>query len=198
MSTSKFQFKDFYIKSLLVLCLSIAPIFIAFFYNNEKTFSQNETQLSNKFLRHFNKKYTLVYIGYTGCINICTPRLFEVSNLQRALDIKKYGSNLEFMFLDIRTLGDGTTKDFLKAFDAKIDVLSLDDKAKQEIIRELNFYFARSLSDSNEFEHTSYMYLIEKRENEVFHIATIMQYPFDKKSTIEFIKNKVSDDYTKN
>lgn len=182
--------KDFSKKLLLIFALILIPVVVMVIYSGKNTSVDTQNKLSQKFAPYFSDGYTILYIGYTGCVNICTPRLFEISTLQRALEVESKKTN--YMFLDLRNLGKNVSEDFLKAFDAKIGVLELSKTMKSELMRELNFYSATSLYDSNEFEHTSYLYLIKKEKGKIVHIGTIMQYPFDNTNTIEFLKNKVS------
>lgn len=180
----------FLLKTFILTTIIIFPIFILVFYSKEHTFIEQNQKLPITYNNYFNNGYSLLYVGYTGCTTICVPRLTEISTIQRVLNDRNI-ENLNYIFLDLRDYGDATSKDFLKAFEGKFEVLSLTKNDKSNLLKELNFYFSKSLYDSNEYEHSSYLYLLEKKENSVNIISTIMQYPFLNDTTIDFIVKRV-------
>lgn len=182
--------KNLFLKIIIICIIIIIPIVILFVYSKEHTFIEQNNRLSSEYKQYFNSKYTILYIGYSGCRYVCTPRLKEISTIQRVLNDR--GDKVEFKFLDLRVLGDDISRDFLKAFEGEFTVLSLDNSKKKKLLRELNFYYTRALYDSLEFEHTSYLYVIKKVAGEINLVATIMQYPFLNDKTIEFLHRKVN------
>jgi len=184
--------KNIFFKFAIVIIIVIFPIVILFFYSKEHTFVEQEKILSQEYSKYFKSQYTLLYVGYTGCVNICTPRLTEIATIQRVLSDR--GNEIDYMFLDLRTLGDDVSRDFLKAFHGNFELLSLDENLKNKFLRELGFYYSKSLYDRNEFEHSSYLYLIEKNGSEIKIVSTIMQYPFVNDVTIDFLDKKVNNE----
>lgn len=182
--------KSFFIKVIILIIILIIPVVILLVYSKKHTFVEQEKILSKQYSKYFKDQYTLLYVGYTGCVNICTPRLTEIATIQRVLADRN--TNINYMFLDLRTLGDDVSRDFLKAFHGNFELLVLDETKKNLFLREMGFYYTQSLYDSNEFEHTSYMYLIKKDGNEIKLVATVMQYPFLNDKTIDFLQKKVN------
>jgi len=181
---------DIFLKSIILIIIILLPIIVALKFSKTHTYIEQDQKLLPIIANKLKQKYTLLYVGYTGCINICTPRLQEISTIQRVL--KDKGDTIGYMFLDLRTLGDDVSGDFLKAFYGDFEVLSLKKDDKSKLLKQLQFYFTKSLYDTNEFEHSSYLYLLEKEKDQVQLIATIMQYPFTNKETIEFLHKRVN------
>jgi protein SCO1/2 len=188
--------KNFFFKLGILVIIVVMPIVILLLNSKEHTFIEQDKILSKGYNQYFKEEYTLLYIGYTGCVNICTPRLTELSTIQRVLNDK--GNKINYMFLDLRTLGDDVSRDFLKAFEGSFEVLSLDEDKKNQLLRELEFYYSQSFYDSNEFEHSSYLYLIQKEDDKVKLVATVMQYTFLNDNTIDFLHKKVNNETKEN
>lgn len=182
--------KSFFFKLVILAIILVVPVVILLLNSKEHTFIEQDKILSKIYNQYFKREYTLLYVGYTGCVNICTPRLKELSTIQRVLNDR--GNEINYMFLDLRELGDDVSCDFLKAFEGSFEVLSLDESKKNQLLRELGFYYSQSLYDSNEFEHSSYLYLIQKEDDQVKLVATVMQYPFLNDNTIDFLHKKVN------
>lgn len=184
--------KPFLLKTFILAIIIVVPILFLIFYSKEHTFIEQNQTLPEKYNNYFKDGFTLLYVGYTGCRTICVPRLTEISTIQRVL--KDNGiKNLNYLFLDLRDYGEETSKDFLKAFEGKFNVLTLNKNNKIGFLKELNFYFTKSLYDEYEYEHTSYLYLLHKKRKSVKIVSTIMQYPFANDTTIEFIEKRVKD-----
>ncbi len=183
--------KNLFLKLFILALIILGPVVILLHYSKEHTLVEQNKILSPQYIHYFKNRYTILYVGYTGCINICTPRLKEISEIQRVLNDR--GAKIEYMFLDLRELGDDVSGDFLKAFRGDFKILSLEENSKNHFLQQLGFYYARGLYDKNEFEHSSYLYLIENNGKELKLITTIMQYPFLNDTTIDYLEKKVKE-----
>ena len=186
------KIKPLLLKTFIIFTIVILPIIFLIFYSKDHTFIKQSHPLPISYNKYFKEGYTLLYIGYTGCSTICVPRLTEISTIQRVLQDRNI-LNLHYLFLDLRDYGEDTSKDFLKAFEGKFNILNLNKNEKNSFLREINFYFSKSLYDNNEYEHNSYLYLLEKKRKGVTIVSTIMQYPFANDTTIDFIEKRVKD-----
>lgn len=188
--------KKLFYKLFILFIIIFLPIVILFFYSKSHTFIEKNKSLSKEYLNYFSDGYTILYVGYTGCTTVCMPRLNELSNVQRVLNDRGY-KNIEYLFLDLREFKKQDSEDFLKAFYGKFNVLFLKENLKKKFLRELEFYFSKSLWNSNEFEHTSYLYLIKKQKDNLQLNGVVMQYPFLNDTTIEFIQKWVKNEPSK-
>ena len=119
----------------------------------------------------------LIFFGYAGCINICTPRLESIASWYKKLSNKK---KVLMRFVDISVPQDKTLPQaFAQAFDKDFAGVYLNDNDVRVYSRPFEVYFSQSLLDKTEFDHSTNLYLL-KREGKKKYIRYIYSsYPFD-------------------
>jgi len=125
------------------------------------------------------KDIKLVFFGYSGCADICTPRLQSINKLYKTLnqDTKK---RVGVEFLDISVPYDNTLPlRFAQFFNTDFKGIYLNNKVLREYTKAFNVYFSQSLIDKTEYDHTTNLYLIKKTKNKKELRYIYNSYPYD-------------------
>ena len=164
---------------LLVIIISLLVVILPTFFTKGFSRISLQQKLELPLVLNDSKDIKLVFFGYSGCVDICTPRLQAISKFYNTLD-EETKEKLGVEFLDISTPGDKTLpQSFASYFHKDFKGIYLEKTILREYTRAFNVYFAQSLMDTTEFDHTSNLYLIKKNKDtkELRFIYTA--YPFD-------------------
>ncbi len=147
-----------------------------------------DKKIESKVFEGFKNKYIFVFFGYVGCTTICTPRLQELSEIydktkEESIDIRTLFVNL------VDTVEEEHSNRFASYFNKEFKGISLNKKALNQIQNEFNVYNIPSLSEDNEYNHTSFLFLLKRNKNNDYSLIRIYTHtPFDKKKIIEDLK----------
>ena len=147
---------------LFVIVSSILIIVLPSFLGKDISHIKLTQELSLKHILDKDKELELIFFGYAGCLNICTPRLEELGQWYKTLPLQTQ-SHLGLKFFDLSIPEDDTLPDsFAKAFHKDFEGVYLPKKDLLHYTREFNVYFSPSLIDKYEIDHSTHLYLIKK------------------------------------
>lgn len=145
------------ILSVILLAPFIGGIFL------DKGYVTLDRELQSTFLDSYAEKNILVFFGYVGCVDICTPRLSELSSEYEKL--KEKDIDVQVLFINLTKLEDHTLPDlFAKSFNKDFKGIYLPKDELKGIKKELNVYSAPRLGSSYEVDHTAYLFLFKKND----------------------------------
>ena len=164
---------------LLVILISILMMTLPSF--NSKEFSRIELRqdLNLDLVLDSKQDVELIFFGYAGCVDVCTPRLEALGKWYATLSPRLTG-RAGLKFLDLSVPEDRSLPDhFAKAFHNKFTGIFLEQSLLGVYARAFSVYFSQSLLDENEMDHTTHLYLIkrDKEEKQLRFIYTA--YPYD-------------------
>ena len=164
---------------LLVLFVSaLVMILPTFFTKGVSRFSVHK-ELHLPLILNDEKEVKLVFFGYSGCADVCTPRLYAISEFYKTLsesERKKVGVE----FLDISMPLDATLPErFATFFNPDFKGIYLDKEVLRTYTKEFNVYFSKSLTDATEYDHTVNLYLVKKTKNKKEIRYIYSAYPYD-------------------
>lgn len=130
----------------------------------------------------------LLYFGYLGCIDVCTPFLQKLSLLYDSNDFKELKGETAIYFVNltpevepelVHRFAQFFNKDFYGVYLSKKELFSLD--------RNFALFFADDLGDATQINHTDNLYLI-KNDNGVKKLKAIYSiHPLRDKKLIDDI-----------
>lgn len=175
-------------KKLLFIIVFAGAILSILFLNtwNDDSYKINLTRdVKTTIFNQYKEEQLLVFFGYVGCVEVCTPRLEELNEIYTQVDSNKTG----VVFINLAKVYD---KDlpllFVHQFNENFYAPHLDKNILDEIKSEFNIYFAQSIRSSVDYDHTSYVYLL-KREKDGFELKSIyITTPLQKKEIIADLK----------
>jgi protein SCO1/2 len=130
----------------------------------------------------------LLFFGYTGCVDICTPRLQQLGSMISELpaDIQQRS---KLLFFDVsKPEVAQVSDDFAKSFSDRFEGVPINDGRLDQYTRAFDIYYAPSLSDPYEYDHTPHLYMLKKEKNR-YHLRHIYYaYPYNEKQLVSDIK----------
>lgn len=164
---------------LFVIALSILIMILPSFTTKGISRVSLEKELKLPLILNDDKEVKLVFFGYSGCSDICTPRLQSLSTFYNSLSEEtKQKTSIEFV--DISIPADKTLPNiFAKIFNKDFKGIYLDKNTVRAYTKAFQVYFSKSLLDEKEFDHSTNLYLVKKENNVKYLKYVYTSYPFD-------------------
>lgn len=107
------------------------------------------------------KKYLLVYFGYVGCSDVCTPFLQKLSKLYDSQEFSALKTDTDIFFVNLTPeIQEDLADRFAKFFNKDFTGLHLSKRELYSLDRNFDLFFAQNLSDKTELNHTDNLFLI--------------------------------------
>ncbi|ACZ49535.1 major surface protein 5 [Anaplasma centrale str. Israel] len=119
----------------------------------------------------FGGKYMLVMFGFSACKYTCPTELGMASQL-----LNKLGSSadkLQVVFITIDPKNDTVAKlkEYRKAFDARIQMLTGEEADIKSVVENYKVYVGDKKPSDGDIDHSTFMYLINEKGRYVGHFA---------------------------
>jgi len=113
--------------------------------------------------RDFAGRPFLVFFGFTNCPDVCPTKLFEISEILRAIGPEARISAL-FITVDPERDTPERLKDYLSHFDDRIVGLTGSPAAIEQVLKAYRAY-SRKVPTENDYtmDHTALVYLMNRR-----------------------------------
>lgn len=119
------------------------------------------------FLQTSEKKLALVFFGYYGCADICTPFLEKMSKIYESDAFKPYRNDVDIYFINLNPdVKENNPDEFAKYFNSNFKGVYLTHDEIMKIDRNFGLYYANSLKNKYDMEHTDSVYLLEKNDTD--------------------------------
>lgn len=168
------------IKNIVGAIAIIAAIVLLPFvssYFSQKEYVKINKEIKSTLFDSYDEKNLLLFFGYVGCIDICTPRLHELSSIYEKL--KKAKIETQVLFINLTKLEDPELADlFAKSFNKNFKGIYLEKPKLDTLKKEFNVYSAPALGNSAELDHTTYLYLLKKVDSKYYLNKIYIKTPF--------------------
>ncbi|MFT5661548.1 MAG: protein SCO1/2 [Sulfurimonas sp.] len=164
---------------LIIISISILVMILPSFLTKGVSRVSLHKELQLPLLLDDEKEIKLVFFGYVGCVDICTPRLQALNEFYNSLseDAKQ---TVGITFIDISIPSDTTLPNsFAKFFNKDFKGIYLDNNTMRAYTKAFQVYFSKSLLNKKEFDHSTNLYLIKKENNKKYLRFVYSAYPFD-------------------
>ena len=118
------------------------------------------------YLQKSDKDFILVFFGYVGCVNVCTPVLHDLNTFYESKGFAPLKPFVAFSFINlIPELESNQPEMFAKSFNPEFKGIYLSQKELMTVDRDFALFFSKSLRDVGEIDHSDHLYLIERQKN---------------------------------
>lgn len=150
---------------ILILFFSAVPFAQSLFFSgNSKGAIKVEREVKADFIKS-DKKFILLFFGYFGCSDVCTPIMQEMARLYESKEFEEVKDSVDFLFVNLTPEVEEFQPDlFAKYFNKNFKGVYLSKSELFSMDRNFELYFARSLKDDTELNHTDNIYLIQNSE----------------------------------
>ncbi len=147
---------------LLLFVVSITVIIIPSFVTQNISRHVLHTPINLPLIASNKKEINIIFFGYSGCTKICTPRLMELAKFYESFS-QQQKERVGVEFIDISTpSSQELPQKFAASFHKDFQGIYLSQKILREYTKAFNVYFAHSLIQKDEFDHTANLYLVKK------------------------------------
>ena len=177
----------------LVLLVSVIVVIVPTFFTKGVSRVVLHKEINLPLILNDNKDIKLLFFGYSGCADICTPRLYMIDKLYKRLD-KESKKRVGFEFLDISVpFDEELPQRFASFFNNEFKGIYLEKDILRSYTKAFDVYFSPSLMDKSSFDHTAHLYLLKRTESrkEIRYIYNA--YPYDIEQIIKDIKELIDE-----
>jgi protein SCO1/2 len=164
---------------LLVILVSVLIMTLPTFQTKELSRIVLSQQIDFDMLLDTKQDVELLFFGYAGCVDVCTPRLSDLGRWYASLPEKmRERVGLKFIDLSVPEQKD-LPMDFAKAFHPDFQGIFLSESELRRYTKAFSVYFSSSLTQKSEFNHTAHLYLL-KRDSRGKRLRFVYSaYPYD-------------------
>lgn len=154
--------------ALLLIGLPLVTFAITKIEDNFQRYTNINKQVQVPYLKKDGKKITILFFGYVGCEDVCTPFLTELNTLYKSDKWKSIKNKVEVVFVNlIPTMDPELPMLYASSFNKKFIGIYLDKNELRYIDKEFRLSFSKSVLDSQELEHSEYFYIIKNDKSRV-------------------------------
>ena len=178
---------------LFVILISISIMILPTLFTKGVSRVELNKELTLPLILNDTQDIELIFFGYAGCIDICTPRLETLSLFYKELP-KSLQKRVNVLFLDISQPLDHTlSQRFSESFHKEFKGIYLKEAILRDYTKAFGVYFSPSLSDSTEFDHTSNLYIVKRTDSKKVLRFVYSAYPYDYEQIRTDIKELIND-----
>lgn len=164
---------------LSILCISVLIMFAPSFTSKGISRVSIDKEINLPLILDDEKDIKLLFFGYAGCVNVCTPRLQSLATFYQSLD-EKTKQRVGIEFLDISNPENSALpNEFARYFHKDFKGIYLDPLVIREYTKAFKVYFSQNLFDETEFDHSSNLYLLKKDKDQKILRYIYTSFPFD-------------------
>jgi len=166
----------FIIFSLFLFLIFIFPLMSSLLLKSSDLSSTkleiNKT-IKNTFLNDIDTDTVVLFFGYVGCVDICTPILQDLATMYESKEIKPIQDRFKVVFVNLTFQVDPLQpKYFAQFFHKKFEGIYLSQNELHNIDRVFSLYYSTSLLNDLEVNHTDNIYLL-KRNKDIWILKSI-------------------------
>ena len=185
-----YQYMKYYLLPIFLIITIVLVMFAGNFSSIGSKVELNK-KIQAKIFDKYESEFVFVFFGYVGCADICTPRLEELSNIQIEL---KNRVEIETVFVNLTKLQDHELPQlFASTFNKEFNGVYLNSEELREVKSEFGIYGASSLMSDEEFDHTSFLFLLQKIDDRFYLKRIYTHVPFSKEIIIEDVIGNLND-----
>ena len=164
---------------LVVIFTSVAVMILPTFFTKGVSRTALKQPFELPLLLNDKKDIKLLFFGYAGCSDICTPRLQAINKFYTSLS-KREQRRVGVEFVDISSPADKTLPNrFANYFNNDFKGIYLEQNILRDYTKAFHVFFSQSLLDKMEYDHSANLYLV-KRDKGIKEIRYIYNsYPYD-------------------
>lgn len=165
-----------------------APLFQSFiFSSNTQGAIKIDKEIDMDFIKS-DKKIVLIFFGYVGCADICTPILEKFSTLYNSREFDNFRNEIDVYFVNLKPEIEVFQADlFAKYFNDDFKGVYLSRRELLNIDRTFGLFFSKDLNNETELNHTDYIYLIHNSKEKKLLKSIYSNHPLNNQKLISDI-----------
>lgn len=149
-------------------------------------------KVESNILDSVKKQNVILFFGYVGCTDVCTPLLQELNTMYSLDTFKELQDSTAIVFVNlIPELKSDQAQLFASFFNENFIGLHLSKQELYTIDRKFSLFYTPSLSNKNELSHSDSLYLLKKTDGAFILKNIYMTHPFNANQLIQDIKESL-------
>ncbi len=147
---------------LMIFALSALVVLLPSFFPQGLSRVELHQEIALERVLNGTRDVELVFFGYSGCVDVCTPRLESLGKWYPTLPAemrKRIG--IRFIDLSVPEATD-LPHIFATAFHPEFKGVYLKKEALKRYTETFNVYFSSSLFRSGEYDHSTHLYAVKR------------------------------------
>ena len=109
------------------------------------------------------KDELLLFFGYVGCTDVCSPFLNQMHNLLDHKELEEKRKKIDLVFINLLfDMPMEEAKAFAHIFDKNFIGINVDKAVLSKLQQDFKLYFSTSLFDKSVINHTDYLYALKR------------------------------------
>lgn len=118
------------------------------------------------FLTGNEKESIILFFGYVGCTEVCTPILNQLKTMYEKKEFRKFQPSVDVVFVNLMPDIDPIqAQQFAETFNLNFKGIYLSQRQLVKIERKFRLFFSQNLLNKTKLNHTDYIYLLERQNN---------------------------------
>lgn len=118
------------------------------------------------FLTANEKESIILFFGYVGCTEVCTPILNQLKAMYEKNEFRKFHSSVDVVFVNLMPdIVPIQAQQFAETFNLNFKGIYLSQRQLVKIERKFRLFFSQNLLNKTKLNHTDYIYLLERQKN---------------------------------
>ena len=164
---------------LFVLFTSVMVMILPTFFTKGISRTTMNQEFDLPLLMNDEKDVKLLFFGYSGCSDICSPRLEAINKFYTMLT-KEEKKRVGVEFVDISSPSDKSLPHrFASFFNPDFKGIYLNQKVLREYTKAFQVFFSKSLLNETEYDHSANLYLVKKNKAHKSIRYVYSAYPYD-------------------
>ena len=174
--------KHFILPILLILIL-LGIFFSSNFFPKSSIVLLNQ-EIKSDIFKRYKSKYLFVFFGYVGCTDVCIPRLQELAPIYKKLKYS-YHVDIDTVFINLIPLRDKELPNlFATTFHKDFHGIYLNNDKIRGIQNEFHISLSKSLLSEGSWDHTSFLFLLQKERSSYYLKRVYLSAPFSQKQIV--------------
>ena len=162
--------------------------FLPTFFDSSVGRTERNQKIYSPLFDAYGSDIILLFFGYAGCVDVCTPRMEEIAAIYSSIREKK---EVQVLFVNLIPPADpGLPDRFARFFHPDFQGIYPGGKMLELLKKEFGLYVVRSLFDEYEYDHTSFLFMLQKEAEGYVLKYIYRQAPFDQTLILQDIEKR--------
>ena len=149
----------------VIVLISILIVILPTFFTKGVSRIELHKEIVLPLILNDDKDVKIIFFGYSGCVDICMPRLFAINEFYSQLSQRtKNRVGVEFLDISIPE-NKNLPSDFAMSFNKDFKGIYLDKTNLRTYTKEFSVYFSQSLMNNKEYDHTANIYIVKRTKD---------------------------------